>query len=307
MQLLAYGIAELDYSRGLRAWRWIFIIEGGITAFVAIIAVFLIADFPEQCRFLNADEKMLLHKILAEDGQKEACMDTLNKKAYKRIFSDWKIWLASLVYLGVGLPGYSLVFFMPTILFEFGWKAQEAQVHSIPVYAVTAVAMLLVAYLSDRYKHRYGFIILGCVLATVGCGMLLGQAGLSREAKYGALFFTSVGGYIATPMGLAWLANNVCGHWKRAFSAAIQVTIGNFAGLIASNIFLENESPYYRTGYGVILGFTWLGGIAATALFIGLRTENRIRDSGKRDYRLSFPKEELNNLGDDHPSFRFAP
>ncbi|KAI0390360.1 MFS general substrate transporter [Xylariaceae sp. FL0594] len=305
--LLAYAIAELDYNRGLRAWRWIFIIEGGLTAFVAIIAVFLIADFPDQCRFLSSDDKALLHKILAEDGQREARMDTLNKKAYKRIFSDWKIWLGSLMYLGVGMPGYALVFFIPTILFDFGWKAQEAQVHSIPVYAVTAIAMLLVAYLSDRYKHRYGFVMAGCVLATVGCGLLLGQAGLSREAKYVALFFASVGGYTATPMALAWLANNVCGHWKRALGAAIQVTIGNLAGLIATNVFLEGESPYYRTGYGVVLGFTWLGGLAATFLFIGMRAENRMRDGGKRDYRFSLPSEELNNLGDDHPLFRFVP
>ncbi|KAI1818860.1 major facilitator superfamily domain-containing protein [Poronia punctata] len=105
--LLAYAIADLDYHRGIRAWRWIFIVEGAITAFVSIIAVFLIADYPEQCRFLTAEEKALLAQILAQDGQKEAQMDILDKKAYKRIFSDWKIWLASLTYLGICYTGRS--------------------------------------------------------------------------------------------------------------------------------------------------------------------------------------------------------
>ncbi|KAI1422053.1 major facilitator superfamily domain-containing protein [Xylaria sp. FL1777] len=304
--LLAYAIADLDGHRNIRAWRWIFIIEGAVTAFISFIAVFLIVDWPSQARFLSIEEKALLSRILAEDGGDKARMDTLNKQAYRLIFSDWKIWLGSLLYLGVGVTGYSLVFFMPTILVEFGWKAREAQVHSIPVYAVTAVAMIFVAWVSDRCKHRYGFIILGCAIATVGYGILLGQEGLSRDVKYGALFFTSIGGYIATPMALAWLANNVSGHWKRAFSSSIQVTVGNIVGVVAANIFLDREAPRYFTGYGVALGFNWLGGIAATALFVGMLIENRKREAGERDYRLSRPVEEVRNMGDDHPSFRFT-
>ncbi|KAI8627299.1 MFS general substrate transporter [Xylariaceae sp. FL1651] len=305
--LLAFGIVNLDGYRGLRAWRWIFIIEGAATAFISIIAAFIIVDWPEQCRFLNAEEKRLLSRILADDGAEAARMDTLNRYAYKRIFSDWKIWLASIVYMGVGITGYALVFFMPTILVEFGWKAVEAQVHTIPVYAVTAVAMVLVAWLSDRYKHRYGFIMLGCVLATVGYSLLLGQAGLSREVKYGALFFASIGGYISTPMALAWLANNVSGHWKRAFSAGMQVTIGNIVGIVAANIFVDHEAPRYLTGYSIALAFTWLGVLAATVLFVCLRIENRKRDAGERNNRLTRPREEVENMGDYHPSFRFTP
>ena len=233
-------------------------------------------------------------------------MDTLNKQAYKLIFRDFKIWLGSLLYLGVGATGYSLVFFMPTILVEFGWKARAAQVHSIPVYAVTLVAMILVAYVSDRCRHRYGFIILGCSLATVGYGILLAQEGLSRDVKYGALFFASVGGYIATPMALAWLANNISGHWKRAFGAGIQVTVGNIVGVVSANVFLEREAPRYQTGYGTALALNWLGGLAATAMVVGMWLENRKRDAGGRDYRFSRPEEEVRNMGDDHPSFRFT-
>ncbi|KAI0538993.1 MFS general substrate transporter [Xylaria digitata] len=304
--LLAYAIADLDGQRNIRAWRWIFIIEGAATAFIAVIAVFVIVDWPSQARFLTIEEKALLSCILAQDSGDKARMDTLNKQAYRLIFSDWKIWLGSLIYLGVGVTGYSLVFFLPTILVEFGWKARDAQVHSIPIYAVTAVAMISVGWLSDRCKHRYGFVMLGCVLATVGFGLLLGQEGLSRDAKYGALFITSVGGYIGPPMALAWLANNVSGHWKRAFASSIQVTVGNIIGVVASNVFLDREAPRYPTGYGVGLGFIWLGGIAATALFVGLLIENRKRDAGERDFRLNQPPEEVQNMGDDHPSFRFT-
>ncbi|KAI0110418.1 MFS general substrate transporter [Nemania sp. FL0031] len=304
--LLAYAISDLDGHYNLRAWRWIFIIEGSVTAFIAIIAAFLIVDWPSQCRFLNIEEKALLSRILAKDGADEARMDTLNKQACKLIFGDWKIWLASLVFMGIGITGYSIVFFMPTILVEFGWKARDAQINSIPIYAVSGVVAVLVGWLSDRYKHRYGFIMLCCGLVTIGYSLLLSQGNLSRNVRYMALFFASSGGHTAIPLSIVWLANNVSGHWKRAFGAGMQVTIGNLAGVVAANIFTDSEAPRYTTGYSTALGFTWLGGIAATVLFVGLWVENRKREAGERDDRLSRPDEEVQNMGDYHPSFRFT-
>ncbi|KAH8200493.1 hypothetical protein TruAng_005323 [Truncatella angustata] len=305
-QLLAYAIADLSQLKGYLAWRWIFIIEGATTSFVAIISAFLIVDWPEQCRFLSPEEKVILKRRLADDGAGFARMDTLDRYAYKLIFSDWKIWLGSIVYMGIGTTGYATTFFMPTILNEFGWKAEEAQVRTIPIYAVSAVGMLLVAYLSDRLRHRYGFILLGCLIATVGYGMLLNQAMLSQDAKFAAIFLVSLGGYMCTPIALAWLSNNVSGHWKRAISSGVQVMIGNFAGIIGANIFVPDEAPTYATGYGTSLAMLWLGGLAATAMFIGLWLENRKRAAGKRDYRLALPDDVVKNMGDDHPSFRFT-
>lgn len=237
-------------------------------------------------------------------------MDTLNAYAYRRILTDWKIWLSAIVYMGVGITGYATTFFLPTILREFGWTARAAQVHTIPVYAAAAVGMVTVAYLSDRLRHRYAFVMLSCVVCTIGYGMLLGQGqgseGLSSAAKYGAVFLVAVGGFVGTPIALAWLANNVAGHWKRSFSSAIQVALGNIAGIVAALIFREDQAPRYQTGYGTCVAMVWLGAVAATLLFTGMRIENKLRDAGRRDDRLARPKEEVDNMGDYHPAFRFT-
>ena len=214
--------------------------------------------------------------------------------------------------MGVGITGYSTTFFMPTILKEFGWTAESAQVHTIPVYVVAAAGMLLAAWASDRLGHRYGFVMLGVVISTIGYGVLISQSSsdLSASTKYAAVFLAALGGYINTPLALAWLSNNLSGHWKRAFGSAIQVTIGNLAGVVASNIFLTQEAPYYPIGYGVAIGMTWFGGLAATALVLLLHRENRLRDQGRRGDGRFVPggrsKEELENLGDAHPAFRFT-
>ncbi|KAL6864648.1 MFS general substrate transporter [Trichoderma novae-zelandiae] len=304
--ILAYAISKLGGQHGFAAWRWIFIIEGAITSTIAISSAFIIIDWPEQTRYLNAEEKELLRRRLAADVDESCRMDVLNKASFKRIMSDYKIWLGALVYMGVGVPGLSGTFFLPTILLEFNWKAQEAQVRTIPVYVLAGGTMLIGAWASDKIRHRFGFFVAGTSMVTIGYGMLLAQEGKSRDYKFGAVFLVFGGAYMVTPMALAWLQNNLSGHWKRSFGSSIQVTIGNIAGIIGSNIYLANEAPTYVTGYSISLAMMWLGMISATILFLLMWRENRKRDAGERDDRLSLPEDVKTNLGDDYPTFRFT-
>jgi sugar phosphate permease len=303
--LLAYAIAGLS-TPSMAAWRWIFIIEGAITSFLGICACFLIADWPEQNRFLNASEKELLRRRMALDVGDLCRMDTLNSFAVTRIVDDYKIWLAAFTYMGISVAGLSGTFFLPTILLDFGWKAQEAQVRTIPVYVFAAGMMLLGAWASDRLRHRSGFILGGASLATIGYSMLLAQAGKSRDYKFAAVFLVFGGAFMITPMCLAWLQNNVSGHWKRSIAASTQVSIGNFAGIIGAFVFIKAEAPTYKTGYGVALGMMWFGALCAATMAGLMWRENRKRDRGERDNRLSLPEEDKKNMGDWHPSFRFT-
>ena len=92
--LFAYAIANLDGAGGYSAWRWIFIIEGLISVVVSVIMKFWVPNWPEKCKFLNAEEKAVLLKRLAEDtGASVARMDRMDKLAFKRIAKDWKIYV----------------------------------------------------------------------------------------------------------------------------------------------------------------------------------------------------------------------
>lgn len=82
----------MDGIQGYSGWRWIFIIEGLITVVVAVVAKFLIVDWPEQSRFLNDEERILLLSRLSED-RGDARMDRLDRPAVKRVFGDIKIYL----------------------------------------------------------------------------------------------------------------------------------------------------------------------------------------------------------------------
>lgn len=210
------------------------------------------------------------------------------------------------MYLGVNNTGYSTSFFTPTILRQLGWTAVRAQVLSIPIYVVAAVTCLVSAFLTDRLRHRYAFAMLGVVIASVGYIVLLAQESVSVGARYFAVYLVMAGGYITQPITLVWLSNNMGGHYKRSINAAMQIGFGNLGGIVASNIYITKQEPRYPVGYGVSLALLWLCGTACTVLAVGLKLENQKRERGERDARLSLAKEEVENLGDDHPRFRFT-
>ncbi|KFY34630.1 hypothetical protein V494_06599 [Pseudogymnoascus sp. VKM F-4513 (FW-928)] len=103
--------------------------------------------------------------------------------------------------------------------------------------------------------------------------------------RYMAAFFITTGGFMAQPVTLAWLANQMGGHYKRSIGSAVQIGFGNLGGIVASNIFLKKEEPHYPVGFGTALGFLGLTIVTSTIFYIGLRLENKKRDSGGRDYR----------------------
>ncbi|OJJ54927.1 hypothetical protein ASPSYDRAFT_158769 [Aspergillus sydowii CBS 593.65] len=302
--LLAYGMAYMDGIRGYSSWRWIFILEGLATTIIAIIAKFFIVDWPDKARFLDDAERAILHARLRND-QGGYRMDRLDKTAVRRILMDGKIYLGTIMYLGVLNTGYAASFFTPTILNEMGWTSLQAQVMSVPVYVVAAAVTICTSFLSDRCKHRFGFAMAGCMISTVGYIILLAQDFVTTGVKYFALYAVVGGGYIAQPIFIGWLSNNMSGHYKQAIASAVQIGFGNCGGFIASNIFVSSEAPYYRSGYGTCLALIWVCVIAATLLFFLLLRENRRREQGKRDYLL-LDEQEVGNLGDSHPHFRFT-
>jgi cyanate permease len=122
------------------------------------------------------------------------------------------------MYLGIVNTGYATSFFTPTILTQLGWKSIHAQVMSIPIYIVATVLALITAVTTDRLRHRFGAIIIGCCVATTGYAILLNMKHVPVGARYFALYLIAGGGYIAQPVILVWLSNNVGGHYKRGVS-----------------------------------------------------------------------------------------
>ena len=210
------------------------------------------------------------------------------------------------MYLGVVNTGYATSFFISTILRQLGWTAIRAQVLSIPIYVFAASVTVVVGFISDRIRHRFAFTILGVGIGTIGYALLLAQKHVAVSVQYCALYLITAGGYCTQPLTLIWLNNNLGGHYKKGIGAAIQIAAGNLGGIVASNIFITDQAPTFPVGYWVSMALLWETAVACTIFWIGLKLENNKRGRGHRDERYDLPCSELENLGDDHPRFRYV-
>jgi MFS family permease len=105
--LIAAGITgNLDGSLGLRAWRWLFIIEGAITVIIATSAFFLLPDFPRTTTWLTDNEKELAVWRLDEDIGEDDWIDSQHQTFWggmKLAALDIKMWI--LVSIILTCPG----------------------------------------------------------------------------------------------------------------------------------------------------------------------------------------------------------
>lgn len=77
-ELLAFALYHMHGLGGYSGWRWIFIIEGLLSIVFAILAKFIIADWPEHAKFLSEDEKQLLRERNSrDDGEEREWIDSM--------------------------------------------------------------------------------------------------------------------------------------------------------------------------------------------------------------------------------------
>ncbi|KAE8154364.1 major facilitator superfamily domain-containing protein [Aspergillus avenaceus] len=275
--LIAYGTGKMQGMRGYGAWRWLFIIEGAVTCFVAILAYFTISDFPEQARWLNDNERRWLKKRLQDDHGDETVEQPIGFRDVVEVLKDYKIILGALIYFSFLVPSYCYAYFSPTIIKSYGYSTLQTQLHSVPPLAMAFFLSIGIAFASDKLRHRYLFIVFTLLVAITGIGILL-TVHDKPHVEYAALFLVVFGPYCGMPVALCWFTMNVGGHRRRAVGTALQLGFGEIAGIVSTFLFQANDAPYYHTGYSVAISFFTLAVFWCTCYFFACWSQNRSRD-----------------------------
>lgn len=101
-----------------------------------------------------------------------------------------------------------------------------------------------------------------------------------------------------------WIICNLAPSYKRAAGAAVLVGIGNMSGPMGSNFYRDEDAPQYFLGHGLELMMVTLGLITTTALVVCYKRINRKRDKLLAE-GINFSEEELSDMGDRAPTFRY--
>ncbi|CAG8179825.1 unnamed protein product [Penicillium salamii] len=308
--LLAYAIAKMDGVGGYAGWRWIFILEGLLTVFVALVAPFSIHDSPETATFLTEKERQfVIHSLRIQNSSDSHEMVVKDDKFQWRYvydaFTDWQIWLGLFMYWGITCPFHQL-------------RNCSLQV---PIYITAAIVAVIAAWVSDRRKQRSPFILFFMGMIAIGFIICLASTGrgvpgvmyfgifVAVVGKYTdriptyrcAVAHSNLGIYPAFPGNVTWLSVNMAGDYKRAAGMAIYIGIGNLAGAMSSNFYRAQDAPNYILGHSLELAFVVVGMIAAVVLRLAYQRINKKRDAMDPSEYPSDP----DSLGDRSPLFRY--
>ncbi|KAH7908986.1 MFS general substrate transporter [Hygrophoropsis aurantiaca] len=307
--LLAFGIGYMGGTKGLEGWSWIFILEGIATIVVAVAALFILVDFPDTAKFLTQEERAFIIWRKKYDNSSVGEEENFAPRHVWAAFADWQVWLHILVYMSIVAPLYGITLFLPTIIKDFGYDTPISQLLTVPPYVVATIVLLVFAHFSDKLKIRSPFILAGLVMCLIGFAINISNA--PSGVKYFGTFFCVAGSYAAFPGIVCWLGNNLAGQYKRGVGMALHIGIGNLSGAIASNIYRTQDSPRFILGHGLELMFVGIGFITLPIVLLLYKRINHQRDeverlAHERGEKLQYSAQELRELGDRAPDFRYT-
>ncbi|KAI0594065.1 major facilitator superfamily domain-containing protein [Biscogniauxia sp. FL1348] len=278
--LLAYAIVKLEGTGGYEGWRWIFIIEGLMTCFVAIFVICLCPNFPQHAQswFLKDHEReRLVRKLEVSRGQESQGSAVDNIPIWK-VLVDWRIHLFTMCFFCCDITASSVAAFSPTILTELGWVSTTAQLFTMPIWAAGILATFTITWLAARLNCRTPFLLFCICMQLVGW-VIMRVYVPAAGVRYLALFFMSMGTFPQMPILMAWLSANLRGRKYLAVGMAWMSGFGNCANFISSNVFIVTERPRYPTGFSNGLAFTVVGFALVCTGFAILRMKNKKREA----------------------------
>ncbi|KAJ3736423.1 sugar transporter [Lentinula guzmanii] len=258
--LMASGILSgMQGTLGHAAWRWLFYIEGSLTVFVAICAMFILPDFPTTTKWLTPLERKLAVQRMEEDaGVGDQGETEVGGQASGLILalSDWRVWWMSLA-MTAQVVSLSFNAYFPTLSATMGFNNTVTLLLCAPPFAFASLAAFFLSRHSDQTKERFWH-----VAASFGLGILgfvIAIATMNTAARYVSLFLMaqSYAGFVVV---YAWISNSFPRPpSKRAVALALMNAFSQLGNVAGSYVFPTMWGPTYRNSYAICIACAGVG------------------------------------------------
>ncbi|KAF9077927.1 MFS general substrate transporter [Rhodocollybia butyracea] len=251
--LMASGILNgMDGKLGHAAWRWLFFIEGALTVFFAVVAMFVLPDFPATSKFLTPLERKLAMRRMEEDAGVGDQGETEIGMVQGLILAvmDWKMWLLA---LGLTSQVIALSFnaFFPTLAATLGFSTTITLVLCAPPWIVTAFVAFLWSRHSDKTQERCFHTIIPFFVGIIG--FIIASTTEVTAARYVALFLMALG-YCGFIVLYAWIP--ACfprPPTKRAVSIAAINAFSQLGNVAGSYVWPSAWGPSYHKSFAICI------------------------------------------------------
>ncbi|KAH7067397.1 major facilitator superfamily domain-containing protein [Paraphoma chrysanthemicola] len=318
--LLAAGILQMRGINGWSGWQYLFLIEGLLTLVIGIFSYGLMP--PGACQtkhwfrgkdgwFNEREEKILVNRILRDDPTKG---DMNNRQAVGlrllwKATTDWEQWPLYFIGLMAYIPPSPPATYLSYILRRLGFSVFQANLLAIPSQFLYAIQLLVLTWLSEKFKERAIISSLSNVwIFPWLIALVTIPASTNAWIRYALLT-----GLLSYPychaILVGWNAKNSNAVRTRAVSAAFYNMFVQSGNIIASNIYRDDDQPLYRRGNKILLAICSFNIVLFYLVKAFYIWRNKVRDrqwnamtkEEQEDYVVSTKDEGMKRL-----DFRFA-
>ncbi|EIN14540.1 MFS general substrate transporter [Punctularia strigosozonata HHB-11173 SS5] len=282
---LGTGITFMDDVSGIHAWRWIFILEGIPSIICSVIVWFCLPNYPETSSWLSEEEKALAAVRLTGDNSSHGSHELTWAEA-KETLTDWRLYVHYLAYIGISAPFSSLSLFAPTIVAGLDYKGIDANLFTVPPYAVAWVFTVAVAFAADRWNRRALASGVTSLIASISFLLLAALDGDRFKARYGLLVIATTFSFACIPPLLGWLSSNLRGTTSVTLGVPLNISAGAIGQIVGVWIYKSNEKPAFKTGNYTNFAFLLMTSALCGVLTVQYRRRNQEIIRNGSDQRL---------------------
>ncbi|PON22055.1 hypothetical protein TGAM01_v209125 [Trichoderma gamsii] len=304
--LLAFGVFHIKDSK-IFVWRYLFIIEGGVTFLFAIFAFFYLPRSASEAKFLTEDERSLAFHRIQVDSSSEVSEKFDFKDAIKIFTKPWAYGFL-LIEICLGVPIQSVSLFLPQIIARLQYSTVKTNLYTVAPNVTGAVMLLVLAFASDFTRLRFPFIVLGFLLSFIGFIIYASIDDVTKQlhVAYFATFMMCWGTSAPSVLLSTWYNNNIAHEGRRITLTSVGVPLANVMGLVSSNIFRAQDAPRYEPALITTACFGAAGALIALCMGLFMIWDNKRRDrqQGVKIDPRDIPTSRLRD-GPNAPEFRW--
>ncbi|KAI3400762.1 hypothetical protein diail_1971 [Diaporthe ilicicola] len=238
--LISYGLLQV-HSSTLASWQLVFIFEGVMTIFLGLMVLVVFPTDLENAWFLRAEQKehISLERAANEDPTNR---ESVSKADISTVLKKWRIMLLIVSNVCLIIPVTGVTSFLVLIVKGMGYSGPQANLMSVPPFAVATATVVLVLYVSDRTRERPLIAVASLAVAILGFIVVA----VSKDTKLRYVFLAVCsGGVFAPPLLSAALLANMSTN-ERVRSVVMGINgFANVGSVIAGQVFQAKYAPDY--------------------------------------------------------------
>lgn len=324
---LAFGILHLRKLGGLEGWRYLFAIEGALTALIGIWTWLYLPASPTQTKrgvwkgqlrpkdgfFTEREEYLLVTRILKDDPGKSSMHNRqgLSWELFREAIKDYDLWPIYILGLTWSIPFSPPQAYITLTTRALGFTTFETNLLTIPAYTLFVVQLLFWTWFSDRVNQRLLIGVIQQVWALPLLIALLVLPATFHNSNWSRWLLSTllVGQPYVHAVIVAMVSRNSATVRTRTVASSLYNMSVQASSIFASQIYRADDKPLYRRGNAVLLAITVYNLIAFLAAKLYYIRKNAARDARwdrmTREQRVEYLKT-TTDKGNRRLDFRFA-